>query len=233
MIQTLLDNELFVLTLVIGIYLVATMLYKKTNLAILHPILLSIAVLIFFLTFTHTDYSTFKKGSRIIDFMLGPAVVSLGLILYEQYEHVKKNFIPILISIFTGALAGILSVGGIAWLFGTNKIIIETLLPKSVTTPIAIGISERFGGLPGLTAVIVILVGVFGGIIGPYILRKLKVTSRVAQGLAMGAGAHGIGMTRAVELGAVEGAISGLAIVLMGLMTAILVPILNYIVDLF
>jgi predicted murein hydrolase (TIGR00659 family) len=189
--------------------------------------------LIIILTLTHTDYATFKKGSRMIDFMLGPAVVALGLILYEQYEHVKKNIISILVTIFAGALSGILSVGGIAWLLGADKVIIETLLPKSVTTPIAIGISERFGGLPGLTAVIVILVGVFGGIIGPFILRKLGVTSRVAQGLAMGAGAHGLGMTRAIELGAVEGAISGLAIVLMGLMTAILIPIVNLVIDLF
>jgi len=132
-----------------------------------------------------------------------------------------------------GGLGGILTVGGIAWLFGANKIMIETLLPKSVTTPIAIGISQRFGGIPALTAVIVVLVGVFGGIIGPYVLKKLGVESRVARGLAMGSGAHGLGMTRAIELGAVEGAISGLAIVLMGLMTAILIPILNFIADLF
>jgi predicted murein hydrolase (TIGR00659 family) len=231
--EKLLNNELFVLTLVIGIYLGAVYIYRKSKLAILHPVPLSIGVLILILTLTHTDYTTFKNGSRMIDFMLGPAVVALGLILYEQYEHVKKNIISILVTIFAGALSGILSVGGIAWLFGAKRIIIETLLPKSVTTPIAIGISERFGGLPGLTAVIVVLVGVFGGIIGPYLLKKLGVTSRVAQGLAMGAGAHGLGMTRAIELGAVEGAISGLAIVLMGLMTAILIPIVNLIIDLF
>lgn len=230
--EALLNSEVAILTLVIGIYLGAVMIYKKTGLAILHPVPLCIGVLILILTFTHTDYSTFKKGSRMIDFMLGPAVVALGLILYEQYEHVKKNIASILVTIFTGALAGILSVGGIAWLFGADKIIIETLLPKSVTTPIAIGISERFGGIPALTAVIVILVGVFGGIIGPYVLRKLGVESRVARGLAMGAGAHGLGMTRAIELGAVEGAISGLAIVLMGLMTAILIPVINFIIDL-
>ena len=231
--EALLNSEVAILTLVIGIYLGSVMIYKKTGLTILHPVPLCIGVLILILTFTHTDYSSFKKGSRMIDFMLGPAVVSLGLILYEQYEHVKKNIASILVTIFTGALVGILSVGGIAWLFGADKIIIETLLPKSVTTPIAIGISERFGGIPALTAVIVILVGVFGGIIGPYVLRKLGVESRVARGLAMGAGAHGLGMTRAIELGAVEGAISGLAIVLMGLMTAILIPVLNFIIDLF
>ena len=231
--ETLLNNELFVVTLVIGIYLGAVFIYKKSKLALLHPVPLCIGILIIILTLNHTDYATFKKGSHMIDFMLGPAVVALGLILYEQYEHVKKNIVSILVTIFAGALAGILSVGGIAWLLGADRIIIETLLPKSVTTPIAIGISERFGGLPGLTAVIVILVGVFGGIIGPYILRKIGVTSRVAQGLAMGASAHGIGMTRALEQGVIEGAISGLAIVLMGLMTAILIPIVNFIIGLF
>ena len=231
--ENLLNNEVVILTLVIGIYLAAVMIYKKTGLAILHPVPLCIGVLILILTFTHTDYSSFKINSRMIDFMLGPAVVALGLILYEQYEHVKKNITSILITIFVGALAGILSVGGIAWLLGADKVMIETLLPKSITTPIAMGISERFGGIPSLTAVIVVLVGVFGGIIGPYVLKKLGVKSRVARGLAMGAGAHGLGMTRAIELGAVEGAISGLAIVLMGLMTAILIPILNLIVSFF
>ena len=231
--ENLLNNELVVLTLVIGTYLGSVMLYKKTGLAVLHPVPLCIGLLILILTFTHTDYHTFQKGSRMIDFMLGPAVVALGLILYEQYEHVKKNISSILISVFAGALTGILTVGGIAWLFGADKILIETLLPKSVTTPIAIGISERFGGVPGLTAVIVVLVGVFGGIVGPYILRKLGIKSHVARGLAMGAGAHGLGMTRAIELGAVEGAISGLAIVLTGLMTAILIPLINFIADLF
>ena len=229
---TLLNNELFVLVLVIGIYLGSVLIYRKTGLAFLHPVPLCIGFLILILAFTHTDYATFKQGSRMIDFMLGPAVVSLGLILYEQYEHVKKNISSIMITIFAGALSGILSVGGIAWLFGADRTMIETLLPKSVTTPIAIGISERFGGLPGLTAVVVVLVGVFGGIVGPYVLRKLGVESRVARGLAMGCGAHGLGMTRAIELGAVEGAISGLAIVLMGLMTAILIPIFNFIIDL-
>ena len=228
----LLNNELFVLVLVIGIYLGSVLIYRKTGLAFLHPVPLCIGFLILILTYTHTDYATFKQGSRMIDFMLGPAVVALGLILYEQYELVKKNIVSILITIFVGALSGILSVGGIAWLFGVDRVMIETLLPKSVTTPIAIGISERFGGLPGLTAVVVVLVGVFGGIAGPYVLRKLGVESRVARGLAMGCGAHGLGMTRAIELGAVEGAISGLAIVLMGLMTAILIPVLNFIIDL-
>ena len=228
----LLNNEVIVLTLVIGIYLGSVLIYKKSRIALLHPVPLCIGVLILILILTHTDYATFKKGSRMIDFMLGPAVVALGLILYEQYEHVKKNIASIMITIFAGALTGILTVGGIAWLFGANKMMIETLLPKSVTTPIAIGISQRFGGIPALTAVIVVLVGVFGGIIGPYVLKKLGVESRVARGLAMGAGAHGLGMTRAIELGAVEGAISGLAIVLMGLMTAILIPILNFIADL-
>jgi len=231
--EGLLNNEVIVLTLVIGVYLGSVLIYKKSRIALLHPVPLCIGVLILILTLTHTDYATFKKGSRMIDFMLGPAVVALGLILYEQYEHVKKNISSILISIFAGALGGILTVGGIAWLFGANKIMIETLLPKSVTTPIAIGISQRFGGIPALTAVIVVLVGVFGGIIGPYVLKKLGVESRVARGLAMGSGAHGLGMTRAIELGAVEGAISGLAIVLMGLMTAILIPILNFIADMF
>ncbi len=223
------SNEIVILALVIGSYLVAVKIYKRTGIAVLHPVPLCILFLIFILSVSHIDYVSFKKSSKMIDFMLGPAVVALGLILYEQFEHVKKNYKSILISLFAGSLSGILSVGGIAYLLGADKILIESLSPKSVTTPIAIGISERFGGLPGLTAVIVVLVGVLGGIIGPYVLRKLGVESKIAKGLAMGASAHGLGMTRAIEIGAVEGALSGLAIVLTGLMTAILIPILNLI----
>jgi predicted murein hydrolase (TIGR00659 family) len=225
----ILSNEIVILSLVIGSYLVAVKIYKKTGIAVLHPVPLSIGFLIFILSISHVDYASFKKSSKMIDFMLGPAVVALGLILYEQFEHVKKNYKSILVSLFAGALSGILSVGTIAYLLGADKILIASLSPKSVTTPIAIGISERFGGLPGLTAVIVVLVGVFGGIIGPYVLRKLGIESKIAQGLAMGASAHGLGMTRAIEIGAIEGALSGLAIVLTGLMTAILIPILNLI----
>ena len=120
---------------------------------------------------------------------------------------------------------GILSVIGIALLFGADKVLIATLQPKSVTTPIAIAIAERTGGVPAITAVVVIAVGIFGGIVGPFILDKLGVKSRIARGLALGASAHGIGTARAMELGAVEGAISGLAIGIMGLATAFLVPI--------
>ncbi len=223
--QTILASDIFILSIVLGVYLLANWLYKTTKIALLHPLLTSIITIIALLKVLGIDYPTFKQGSHFIDFLLGPSVVALGFLLHEQIEHIKGRTVSILISILVGSLAGILSVIGIALLFGADKVLIATLQPKSVTTPIAIAIAERTGGVPAITAVVVIAVGIFGGIVGPFILDKLGVKSRIARGLALGASAHGIGTARAMELGAVEGAISGLAIGIMGLATAFLVPI--------
>lgn len=223
--QTILSSDIFILSIVLGVYLLANLLYKTTKIALLHPLLTSIITIIALLKILGIDYPTFKQGSHLIDFLLGPSVVALGFLLHEQIEHIKGRTVSILISILVGSLAGILSVIGIALLFGADKVLIATLQPKSVTTPIAIAIAERTGGVPAITAVVVIAVGIFGGIVGPFILDKLGVKSCIARGLALGASAHGIGTARAMELGAVEGAISGLAIGIMGLATAFLVPL--------
>lgn len=223
--QTILSSDIFILSIVLGVYLLANLLYKTTKISLLHPLLTSIITIIALLKILGIDYPTFKHGSHFIDFLLGPSVVALGFLLHEQIEYIKGRTVSILISILVGSLAGILSVIGIALLFGADKVLIATLQPKSVTTPIAIAIAERTGGVPAITAVVVIAVGIFGGIVGPFILDKLGVKSRIARGLALGASAHGIGTARAMELGAVEGAISGLAIGIMGLATAFLVPL--------
>ena len=225
----LLTSEIFILTLVTGIYLAALWLYRKTKLSILHPLLVSIPVLALFLRVFDIPFETFEAGSRMINFLLGPTVVALGYLLYEQREHLKANGISIIISVFTGSIIGIVSVILIARWFGADHELIASLEPKSVTTPIAMSIAERAGGIPAIAAVVVIVVGIFGGIVGPFILDHLGIKSRIARGLALGSAAHGLGTARAMELGAIEGAISGLAIGLMGIITAILVPIIEMI----
>lgn len=223
----LLHSEIFILTLVIGVYLAAVWLFKKTKLSLLNPLLVSIPVLAICIRVLGISFEEFEKGSRIINFMLGPTVVVLGYLLYEQMDHLKANAISIITAVFVGCVTGILSVIFIARYFGADHALIASLEPKSVTTPIAMSIAERSGGIPSIAAVVVIVVGIFGGIVGPFILERLGIKSRIARGLALGSAAHGLGTAKAMELGTIEGAISGLAIGVMGIMTAILVPVIE------
>lgn len=226
----LINSEIFILTLVVGVYLASVWLYRKTRLNLLHPLLVSIPVLAVITHVLGISYESFEQGSRIISFMLGPTVVVLGYLLYEQMAHLKANALSIVTSVFVGCITGILSVIFIARYFGADHALIASLEPKSVTTPIAMSIAERAGGIPSIAAVVVIVVGIFGGIVGPFILERLGITSKIARGLALGSAAHGLGTARAMELGTIEGAISGLAIGVMGIMTAVLVPVIELIV---
>ena len=227
--NTILNTEVFDLALVVGTYIAATILYKKTHLGILHPLLTSIFAIILFLEAFDIPYESFKQGSHLVHFMLGPSVVALGYVLYNQMQYLRGNVVSILTSVFVGAIVGIVSVIVIGKLMGADHALIATLQPKSVTTPIAMGIAEKNGGIPSLTAVIVVAVGIFGSIVGPAVMKVLGIESRIAKGLALGASSHGVGTAAAIQIGAVEGAISGLAIGLMGIMTAILVPLIEMI----
>lgn len=229
-VKELFNSQAFVLAFVLGTYTFSLWLFRKTKISLLHPLLTSILLIIVVLQIFDIEYQTFEKGSEMVDFMLGPTVVALGVTLYDQVTHIKGNLLSILTSIIVGAVVGIASVTAILYAMGANEALIATLQPKSVTTPIAMSISEKFGGFPSLTAVIVVAVGIFGGIVGPFVLDKLGITSKIARGLALGASAHGMGTARAMELGAIEGAISGLAIGLMGAATALLVPLIRWMI---
>lgn len=226
--HALFQGEVFMLTLVMGSYLLGVWIYKRSNISLLQPLLISMAVLIPFLKWTGMDYSTFQQQTRILHFMLGPSVVALGFVLYEQIEHLRGNVLSILTAVFAGSLVGILSVVYLSKLLGADHLLMASLAPKSVTTPIAISLSEKNGGIPSLTAAFVVLCGLFGGLIGPLLLRVLRIRSKIAKGLAMGSASHALGTVRALELGALEGAISGLAIGIMGVITALLIPLFNF-----
>lgn len=228
-VRELFNSKAFVLAFTLGTYCFSLWLFRKTKISLLHPLLTSILLIIVVLELFGVEYQTYEKGADFINFMLGPTVVALGVTLYDQVTHIKGNLASILTSILVGAIVGIASVTLVLYAMGANEALIATLQPKSVTTPIAMSISEKFGGLPSLTAVIVVCVGIFGGIVGPFVLDKLGISSKIARGLALGAAAHGLGTARAMELGAIEGAISGLAIGLMGAATALLVPIMRLI----
>lgn len=227
MIQQLFQSEVFTIMFVIGLYLVCIKLYRTVRFALFHPVLLTIIILIVLLMSLGVPYQTFREGSRMIHFMLGPSVVALGYILYQQVGHLKGNVISIMVAITVGAMVGIASIVGIGHLLGVKQALIASLAPKSVTTPIAMELAGNNGGVPGLTAVIVVCAGILGSIIGPPIMKLMGIKSPVAKGLAMGASSHGIGTAAAIQMGAIEGALSGLAIGIMGLITSLLLPLFS------
>jgi len=227
------DSEIFILTLVLGVYIAACALYRKTRVIILSPLFVSIFSLIIILQAFGIEYEVFERGSRFIHFMMGPAVVALGYTLFEQMKYLKGNVVSILTSVAVGSIVGIVSVIAVCKLMGADDVMIYTLEPKSVTIPIALGIVEKSGGIPSITTVVIVIVGLFGSIAGPPVLKALGIEDRIAKGLALGSASHAVGTTAAIQLGAVEGAISGLAIGLMGVATAIFVPVINAIMKYF
>ena len=210
------NSEIFDLTLVVGTYLVALGLYKKTKISLLHPLITSILVIILVLNALDIPYESFRRGSHLIHFLLGPSVVALGYVLFEQIKYLKGNVVSILTSVFVGAIVGIVSVIIIGKVMGADDALIATLQPKSVTTPIAMGIAEKSGS-----------------IVGPFVMKALGIESHIAKGLALGASSHGVGTAAAIQIGAIEGALSGLAIGLMGIMTAVLVPVISALIGIF
>ncbi len=219
-------TPLFGITLTLVVYLLAQQLYKRVNSVWVNPVLVAIVTIILLLKATGVEYRDYARGGDIILFLLGPSVVALAIPLYQRREEIWLRKRPILIGVFAGSLASILSACGLAWILGGSREIILSLAPKSVTTPIAISIVDKIGGLAPLTAAIVVLTGCLGAVCGPEFCRRIGVTSPIATGLAVGTAAHGIGTARMFEVDRLSGAVAGLAIGLNGLMTTFLLPIL-------
>jgi predicted murein hydrolase (TIGR00659 family) len=214
-------------TLTVCIFVLARRLYRRTgNRSWMNPVLLTVLALVTVLILTDTPYHVYFEGAQFVHFMLGPATVALAIPLYRQWSSLKRHPIALTVSLLTGSLTAVLSAIFIAKLGGVGNQALVSIAPKSVTTPVAMGISEQLGGLPSLTAVVVILTGILGASIGPWLLDKLRITSPMAQGLAMGTASHGIGTGRAIYMGDVAAAFAGLAMGLNGLATTILLPAL-------
>jgi len=221
-------SPVFGVGLTLAVYALAQKLYVRRRLILLNPVAVSIGVLILLLKVGNIPYRSYAAGGDMILFLLGPAVVALGLPLYERRDEILRRKLPILLGVLSGAVASILSASGLAWLLGGSDGVVRSLAPKSVTTPIAIGIAEKIGGIPPLTAALVVLTGCLGAMCGPEFCRLIGVRSRVASGLAVGTASHGIGTARMLEVDPLAGAVSGLAIGLNGLATAFILPLLIY-----
>ena len=219
-----LSNEIFLIALTFISFLGAQLLQRRFGVKLLNPILVSIIVLIVILSSAGIDYDTYRAGGKYIEFWLKPAVVALGLPLYKQLSTIKKQLLPLLLSELAGCVAGIVSVVALAELLGASREIIMSLAPKAVTTPIAMEISAAVGGIPALTAAVVVCTGIFGGMAGFKIVKLSHVKSPIAQGLSIGTAAHAIGTSAAMERGERYGAFSSLGLTLNGLLTALLAP---------
>jgi predicted murein hydrolase (TIGR00659 family) len=222
----LVATPLFGITLTLVVYLLAQHFYRRVSSVWANPVLVSIVTIILLLKGSGVEYRDYARGGDIILFLLGPSVVALAVPLYQRREEIWKRKRPILIGVFAGSLISIVSACGLAWILGGSREIVLSLAPKSVTTPIAISIVEKIGGVAPLTAAIVVLTGCLGAVCGPEFCRRIGVTSPVATGLAVGTAAHGIGTARMFEVDRLSGAVAGLAIGLNGLMTTFLLPVL-------
>ena len=219
-----LENEFFLLAVTFGLFFFAKWLQKRTGIMLLNPILLTIAVLTIFLKLTGVSYETYNEGGHLIEFWLKPAVVALGVPLYLQLETIKKQLLPILLSQLAGCVVGVASVVLIAKWMGAPNEIIYSLAPKSVTTPIAMEVANSLGGIPSLTAAVVVCVGLLGGILGFKAMHLTHIGSPMAQGLSMGTAAHAVGTSAAMEVSRKYGAFASLGLTLNGIFTALLTP---------
>ena len=220
--KELLENSVFfgVFISLFG-YEIGLLLKRKYKLAIFNPLLIAIIIVMLFLVATGVDYETYNEGAKYISYLLTPATVCLAIPLYQQLEMLKKNYKAILGGIFAGVLTSMVSILALCILIHLSKEENITLLPKSITTAIGMGVSEELGGIVTITVAVIIITGVFGNIIGETVFRIFCITDPVAKGVALGTSAHAIGTARALEIGEVEGAMSGLSIAVAGLMTVV------------
>jgi len=219
-------SPLLGLTTTLAAYIVALQIYRRLGFnPLANPVLIAIAIVVSILFITHTPYKTYFEGAQFVHFMLGPATVALALPLYRQWHNFRRSALPLMLGLAAGSVTAVASAIGIAYAMGASRQVIVSLAPKSATTPIAMAISERFGGLPSLTAVLVICTGILGAVLARFILNFLRIDSHPVRGFALGVASHGIGTARALQVSAEMGAFAGLGMGLNGVFTAVLVPV--------
>ncbi|MEG0301071.1 LrgB family protein [Cetobacterium sp.] len=207
-------------------YQIGVYIYKKTKITLLNPLLLGIIFVISILFTFNIPLNEYNKGAEIITFFLAPATVVLAVPLYNQIETLKKNIVPILFGITIGSASAILSVIFLSKLVNLEKEVLISILPKSITTAIGIEITKALNADTALTIVAIVSTGIVGAAIGPTICRWSKINNSIAKGVAIGTASHAVGTSKAIEIGEVEGAMSGLAIGIAGIITVFLIPIL-------
>lgn len=220
------SQPLLWLAVTVTVFWLARRLYAATGgLAVCNPVLVSIAAIVGLLLLTGTDYQPYFDGAQFIHFLLGPATVALAVPLMQQLAVLRRHLVALSAALFVGALTGILSTVALCWVMGVEGRTLLSLLPRSITTPIAMGVSDQIGGSAELTVVFVVMTGVLGAAFGVPLLGRLMRKDPIAGGFALGVTAHGIGTARAFEVNEQAGAFAGLGMGLNGALTAILIPL--------
>ena len=202
-------------------YEIGVLIKKKLKLAIFNPLLISIALIIVFLLAFHIKYNVYESGAQYLSYFLTPATVALAVPLYEQIEPLKKNWKAIVAGILSGALTSALCVLAVALIFQLDHKQYVTLLPKSITTAIGMGLSEELGGIVTITVAVIVVTGVIGNMFAESICKLFHITDPVAKGIGIGSASHAMGTAKAMEMGEIEGAMSSLSIAVSGLLTVI------------
>lgn len=202
-------------------YEIGVLIKKKLKLAIFNPLLISIALIIVLLLAFHIKYNVYESGAQYLSYFLTPATVALAVPLYEQIEPLKKNWKAIVAGILSGALTSALCVLAVALIFQLDHKQYVTLLPKSITTAIGMGLSEELGGIVTITVAVIVVTGVIGNMFAESICKLFHITDPVAKGIGIGSASHAMGTAKAMEMGEIEGAMSSLSIAVSGLLTVV------------
>jgi predicted murein hydrolase (TIGR00659 family) len=221
------NTEIFGVILTILFFNIGIYIQKKTKNPIFNPLLIAILGIILFLSITNIPYESYKLGGDIINLFLGPVTIVLAVPLYKQFDLFKKYLLEILIGITCGVVVSFISIKLVGYFTNADINIINSLLPKSITTPMGISLTKMLNGIEAITVVSIILTGILGAIIAPIVFKIGRINHPVAKGIALGTSAHALGTTKALQMGEVEGAMSGLSIGVCGIITVVLIPIIT------
>lgn len=220
--SALTESPFFGIALTVAAYWLGTKIQKKTGLVVCNSIIIAVALLIAVLSVFHIPYEAYYQGGSIINMLLGPATACMAVTIYAKLDLLKKNWLPVLLGCLAGTVTSVGSILVMCRLFGLDAAMTASLLPKSVTTPIASAVSESHGGVVSVTVAAVIFTGILGNLAAPFLVKLFRVKDPLAAGLGIGACSHAIGTAKALEMGETEGAMSGLAIGVCGIITALL-----------
>ncbi len=226
-----LSNTYFLLAITFAVYAISQIVQMRTQMSFLNPILISAIVIIAYLKLTDVSIESYNEGGKYIEFWLKPTIVALGVPLYKQLSTIKKQLMPLILSELAGCVVGVISVVLVARLLGATQEVVMSLAAKSVTTPIAMEVTKTVGGIPSLTAAVVICVGIFGGMTGFRVMRLTHIGSPIAQGLSLGTAAHAMGTSRAMDVSDKYGAFASLGLTINGIFTALLTPTVLSLLD--
>ncbi|STO31175.1 Inner membrane protein yohK [Fusobacterium necrogenes] len=224
------NNPLFGVIISLIAFEIGKFIFNKTKLALFNPLLIATIIVMGFLNFFHITVADYMLGGNLIVFFLAPATVVLAIPLFQQIDLLKKHFIPIIGGGIVGAVVAILSVIILGKLLGIDNQLLLSFMPKSITTPIGIELSKMLGGIPSITVFAIVITGITGNVTAPFIYSIFRIKNPIAKGLGLGISSHAVGTSRAIEMGKVEGAMSALSIVIAGILTIILAPLISTII---